>query len=125
MRCADDLYFSDAHVIFKAGKNQEGWFSANDLLDQVEHAIDVFERKTNGFATGLFMFDNAPSHQKWAPDALSAQNMPKWPNEHWTCIKDGPQMQSGTLVNGVIQEFYYPNSHPMMPNWFKEMEAII
>lgn len=64
--------FSDARVIFKAGKSRDGWFSADDLLEQVDHAIDVFERRTNGFATGLFIFDNAPSHQKHAPDALSA-----------------------------------------------------
>ena len=81
--------FSDAHVIFKASKNQDGQFSADDLLDQVDCEIDVFKRKTNAFATGLFMFDNAPSHQKQAPNALSAQNMPKWPNKHWTHIKDG------------------------------------
>jgi hypothetical protein len=35
-------------------------------------AIDIFENKTNGTAMGLFMFDNAPSHQKQAKDALSA-----------------------------------------------------
>ena len=28
-------------------------------------------------ATGLFLFDNAPSHQKWAANALSARKMPK------------------------------------------------
>ncbi|KAG1726633.1 uncharacterized protein EDB91DRAFT_1254254 [Suillus paluster] len=62
----------EACIIFKAGKNQDGYFSAEDLLVQVEWAIDIFERKTNGFATGLFMFDNAPSHQKCAPDVVSA-----------------------------------------------------
>ena len=71
------LYCSDACVIFKAGKNWEGWLPTDDLFHHVDHKIDVFERKTNDFVTGLFMFDNAPSHQKWAPDALSAQNMPK------------------------------------------------
>jgi len=59
-------------VFFKAGKNRDGYFDAGDLLQQVENAIDIFESKTNGFATGLFLFDNAPSHQKRAPDALSA-----------------------------------------------------
>ena len=64
--------FCDARVIFKAGKSRDGWFSADDLLEQVDRAIDVFEQRTNGFATGLFIFDNAPSHQKRAPNALSA-----------------------------------------------------
>ena len=117
--------FSDACVIFKAGKSRDGWFSADDLLEQVDRAIDVFEWRTNGFATGLFIFDNAPSHQKHAPDALSAQNMPKRPNKHWTRVKDGPRMWPGTLPTGLTQEFYYLDNHPTMPHWFKGMEAII
>ena len=71
-------------MVFKAGKNRDGWFSADDLLKQAEISIDIFEAKTNGFATGLFMFDNAPSHQWRAGDALSARKMPKQPNEGWT-----------------------------------------
>ena len=59
-------------MFFKAGKNRDGYFDANDMLQQVENAINIFESKTNGFTTGLFLFDNAPSHQKRAPDALSA-----------------------------------------------------
>ena len=57
--------------------NRDGYFDANDLQRQVDHAIDIFEGKTNGYAQGLFLFDNAPSHQKRAPDALSARKMPK------------------------------------------------
>ena len=55
---------SEARVLFKAGKNRDGWFAAEDLLKQVDHAIDIFEGKTNGRAMGLFLFDNALSHQK-------------------------------------------------------------
>ena len=54
-------------MFFKAGKNQDGWFNGfdgEDLLRQVEDAIDIFEAMSNGFATGLFLFNNAPSHQK-------------------------------------------------------------
>ena len=51
-------------MFFKAGKNRDGYFDANDMLQQVENAIDIFKSKTNGFTTGLFLFDNAPSHQK-------------------------------------------------------------
>ena len=46
----------------------------------MKNAINIFEAKTNNFVAGLFMFDNAPSHQKRAPDVLSARKMP---------IKDG------------------------------------
>jgi len=54
---------SEAQIVFKAGKGQDGYFTAEDLLVQVAKAVDIFESRTNRTATGLFMFDNAPSHQ--------------------------------------------------------------
>jgi hypothetical protein len=67
----------EARVLFKAGKNRDGFFDADNLLRQVDKAIDIFEGLTNGWAQGLFVFDNAPSHQKRAPDAISARHMVK------------------------------------------------
>ena len=49
----------------------------DDLLMQVDNAIDIFEGRCKGYAQGLFLFDNAPSHQKHAQDAISARNMVK------------------------------------------------
>jgi hypothetical protein len=60
------------------------------MLVEVERAIDIFEWKTHKWATGLFLFDSAPSHQKRAADALSARKMPKQPSPGWTYHKDGP-----------------------------------
>jgi hypothetical protein len=68
---------SKARVIFKPGKNRDGWFTADHLLAQGNRAIDIFDGLTGGYAQGLFLFDNAPSHQKWADDALSARLMVK------------------------------------------------
>ena len=59
---ADFSCCRDARVVFKAGKNRDGYFDANDLLAQVDIAIDIFEERTCGFATALFLFDKAPSH---------------------------------------------------------------
>ncbi|KAF7293622.1 hypothetical protein MIND_01141500 [Mycena indigotica] len=56
----------DARLFFRAGKNRDGYFTSIELLEHVENAIDIFEHKTHKFATGLFLFDNAPSHQKRA-----------------------------------------------------------
>ena len=53
-----------ACIVFKAGKNCNGYFTCDDLIEQVDKAIDIFEERTNRFATGLFIFGNAPSHQK-------------------------------------------------------------
>ncbi len=91
----------------------------------MDHAIDIFEGKTNGFATGLWMFDNAPSHQKRARDALSARKLPKRPSETWTPHPGGPRMHNAWFANGEPQHLYYPDDHPTMPGWFKGMETII
>jgi hypothetical protein len=66
---------SEAHVVFWPGKNRDGWFMADHLLAQVDCVIDIFEGLTNGYAQGLFLFNNAPSHQKHADDALSTHLM--------------------------------------------------
>ena len=96
-----------------------------DLLKQVDNAIDIFESRTNGMATGLFMFDNAPGHQKRADDALSAHKLPKNPKLGWTHAKNGPKMRSTTLPDGSIQDLYFPANHETFPGWFKGMEQII
>ena len=67
----------EARIIFKARKNRNGWFGSEHLIVQVDKAIDIFEGLTKGNAQGLFLFDNAPSHQKCAPDAISARKMVK------------------------------------------------
>jgi hypothetical protein len=62
---------------FQGWQNHNGWFDMDDLLKQVDKAIDIFKGLTKGWAQGLFLFDNAPSHQKHAADAISARNMVK------------------------------------------------
>ncbi|HWY33344.1 MAG TPA: hypothetical protein VNX68_01780 [Nitrosopumilaceae archaeon] len=67
----------EARIVFKPGKNRNGYFSVKELMEQVEHAINIFEAKTNGLAQGLFMFDNAPGHMKHASNAITARGMVK------------------------------------------------
>jgi DNA polymerase III sliding clamp (beta) subunit (PCNA family) len=54
--------FSEAQVIFKAGKNRDVYFGAQELLAQVDHAINIFEGLSNGNFKAIFLFDNASSH---------------------------------------------------------------
>src|SRR4051812_45471123 len=109
----------EARIFFKAGKNRDGYFTGEDLIKQVDQAIDVFDAKTNGFATGLFMFDNAPGHQRRAPDALSARYMPKNPHATWT-HKSGPRMRPTSFgPENTHQDLYFPDDHPTTPGWFK------
>ena len=118
--------FSVAWVLFKAGKNHDGYFDNNDIIKQTKHAMNIFGEWCNRFATGLFLFDNAPSHQKCAPNTLSAQKMPKNPHATWCYHKDGPKMHATTFgPAGTHQTIYYSDDHPIMPGWFKGMEMII
>jgi len=93
-------------VVLKAGKNREGCFSANDLLKQVEHSIDIFETKTNGFSAGLFMFGNSPSHQQQAPDALTAQKMPKHPNKDQLAQREGQKCKMGGMAQIKLHKVF-------------------
>ena len=108
------------------GKPKDGWFDNDDLVIKVNKAIDILEGKTNGFATGLFLFDNALSHQKQAQDALSAQKMPKGPHATWQHYKGGLRMHTTMFGESkTVQDLYYPDNHKTMPGWFKGMEQII
>jgi len=71
------VIYRDVRVLFKARKNRDGWFGSNQLLTQVDKVVDIFEGLTKGNAQGLFLFDNAPSHQKCTLDVISAWHMPK------------------------------------------------
>ena len=119
-------YDREARLFFKAGKARDGWFDNDDLVIKVDKAIDIFEGKMNVFATGLFLFDNALSHQKRAQDALSARKMPKGPHATWQHHKGGPRMCTTTFGESkTVQDLYYPDDHETMSGWFKGMEQII
>jgi hypothetical protein len=65
-----------AHMLFKAGKNRERYFMNEDILKQVETAIDILE-KHYLVDDHVFIFDNATIHQKGPDGALSVCQMPK------------------------------------------------
>ncbi|KAF8587993.1 hypothetical protein K439DRAFT_1645669 [Ramaria rubella] len=97
----------EAHIIFKAGKNQDGYFDCDDLCSQIELAIELFEDNFPGTAVAAFGFDNAPGHQK-------SRYVPKFPKV-WLGKKGKCRMRHGTLPNGQPQDFYFPDTHPDMP----------
>lgn len=75
--------------------------------------------------TALFIFDNATTHQKQSPDALSARKMVKNPKLGCSPIPNGPKMRDGQFANGEVQHFHFPENHPTMPGWFKGSEQIL
>lgn len=65
-----------AMVQLKPGKNRDGYFTNDDVLEQVTNAINLLnELYPND--QHVFVFDNATTHSKRADDALSAWGMPK------------------------------------------------
>ena len=109
----------------KAGAKCDGYFDNDDLVAQVDISMDIIEEKTHGFKRALFLFDNATSHQKRAPDAPTARKMVLNPKFGWTTWKDGPKVWDTVLPDGTVQSFYFENDHPTMPGWFKGMKVIL
>jgi hypothetical protein len=69
-----------ARVLFKAGKNRDGYFSNADILIHATRAMDIVT-KHYPENNHVFVFDNAPSHMKRADTALSARYMPLKPTK--------------------------------------------
>lgn len=66
----------EAQVFFKGGKNQEGYFTNDEILEQATKVIDILD-KHYAAEDHVLVFDNATIHTKWAEGALSACSMPK------------------------------------------------
>ena len=81
--------------------SKDGYFNNDHLLDQVKHTIDIFE-KIHPDATGLFLFDNAPSHKKLADDGLNVEKMNVNPGGKQPLMMD-------TTWNDEIQTMVYPD----------------
>ncbi|KIJ55367.1 hypothetical protein M422DRAFT_151573 [Sphaerobolus stellatus SS14] len=114
----------EARILFKAGKNRDGYFNCDDLLAQLDLAIELFEDNFPGTAIAAFGFDNAPGHQKCADDALSARHMPKYP-KIWLGKSGKCKMRHGRLPNGQVQALYFPDNHSQYPGYFKGMQLIL
>jgi hypothetical protein len=92
----------------KPGKNKDGYFLSEDICNQVSEAMDIARQHYPQYEH-IFIYDNATTHLKCAPDALSASRMPKntpKPGTNWgvETIKKDP-------VTGRIE--YKTDGSPM------------
>ncbi|KAF9441984.1 hypothetical protein P691DRAFT_623661, partial [Macrolepiota fuliginosa MF-IS2] len=112
-----------AHVLFRAGKSHDGYFTNDDIIAQVKKAMDIL-KKYFPHDKHIFVFDNATTHAKQPPTAPAACNMPKGPSKRFrvkvAVIEDGHvkygtdgkpmkkivPMGLGTLLDGSTQSFY-------------------
>ena len=78
---------------FKPGINHDGYFTSENLLQQVEHAIDIFEGKTKGTHRDFFSLTMPhhtrkelvmPYHQERCWKLLKVS---LWIELHWTAQK--------------------------------------
>src|ERR1700730_4086128 len=75
----------EARVLFKAGKNREGYFTADDILQQAEKGHDILKKHYPN-EDHVLVYDNATTHLKRTDGALSARRMPKStskPESNW------------------------------------------
>ena len=70
----------EACVFFKAGKNREGYFTNDEILEHATKIMDILDEHYAG-EDHVLVFDNATTHTKWADGALSACSMPKYTRE--------------------------------------------
>ncbi|KAJ3506528.1 hypothetical protein NLJ89_g6819 [Agrocybe chaxingu] len=134
-----------ARVIFKPGKNRDGYFDNEDILKQATVFMDILE-KWYPNEEHLLIYGNATTHKKRADTAPSARRMPKFtPKEgtNWGVeITDrhpdgtpviGPdgkakkikvKMDHGYFHDGTPQDFYFPEGHERA-GIFKGMAVIL
>ncbi|KAF9506402.1 hypothetical protein BS47DRAFT_1367413 [Hydnum rufescens UP504] len=82
-----------ACVLFKAGKNCEGYFTNDGILEQVTHAMDILD-KYYPYDDHVLAFDNATIHKKCLDDTLSASKM----------LKSIPNKPHNFLVDVVMHD---------------------
>ncbi|KAH8795165.1 hypothetical protein DL96DRAFT_1481327 [Flagelloscypha sp. PMI_526] len=69
----------DARVLFKAGKNRDGYFDNDAILAQTSWAIEIVTKYFPD-EDHLFIFDNATTHTKRSDSAITAMGMTVGPS---------------------------------------------
>jgi hypothetical protein len=113
LRNAEGKIEMDARKIIFPGSNGDAWWDHDQLLTQVKHAIEIFEKAHPG-CTALFVFDQSSAHACLAPDALKAfemnkSNGGKQRKQHDTVI---PHSNPTEAVRGKIQKMTMENGDP-------------
>ena len=110
----------DARRYLRPGKNEEGWWTAEHLLNQViDSAIPIFNILYPN-AIAVFAFDNSTNHGAMAKDGLNVFNMNLNPGGKKPCMHEtyyGPNKTSQSMV--------FPYNHPKYPNQPKGMKQIL
>jgi len=107
----------EARKFLKPKKNEEGWWTADHLLDQViNYAIPIFETKYPN-SIGIFAFDNSTNHGAMAKDALNVNKMNVNPGG-----KQAIMRSTFFGLNHTFQSIVFPSDHLTFPNQPKGMK---
>ncbi|THU93162.1 hypothetical protein K435DRAFT_598479, partial [Dendrothele bispora CBS 962.96] len=117
-----------AAVVFKAGKNRDGYFQNEDIIKQATVAMDILNKDFPN-ENHVFAYDNAKTHTARAADALSAKKMPVKENAKFGYFQekdlDGnstgiqKRMRDAKFADGTPQLLYNQNGK------FKGMKTLI
>ena len=102
----DGKVVKDAQKIIFPGANGDAWWTHDDLLNQVQFAIQIHKEINRPGIQVLSIFDNSSTHATLPPDTLHAFNMNKsnggkQHKQHDTII---PQSNPGPLKHGLPQK---------------------
>jgi hypothetical protein len=132
-------------VLFKAGKQREGYFTNADILNHTRTAMAVLDKDYKD-EDHVLVFNNTTTHLKQEEDALSATKMPKFTpkdGRNWGAevdelnkdcnpvhstdgkvLKIQVRMESAKFSDGSPQSLYWPEGHKRA-GVFKGMVAIL
>ena len=95
----------EARKIIYPGSGGDPWWDTNQLLEQVKHAVNVFER-AHPKCVALFIFDQSSAHASLGPDSLKAFEMNKSDGGKQRVQRDTIIPQSNPIVEhrGKVQK---------------------
>ena len=97
-----------ATEVITPGKNDDGWWTAPDLLQQfTQKAIPIFER-LHPDCVAVFLFDNSTNHGAFAEDALNVNKMNLNTGGKQPSLRNGYFEREGCRVE---QELVFPAGH--------------
>ncbi|KAG9127252.1 hypothetical protein FRC07_015158, partial [Ceratobasidium sp. 392] len=123
----------DSQVIFRAGKNRDGWFCSRDVKEQFSRALEIVKEKYPD-EEHLFVFDDAPIHTRLPDDAplvaLVTLKVSKKVKAE-TISPEGEKikinMAPARFADGSPQELYYPMDYPkvLLRGQFKGLTTLL
>ncbi|KIO12001.1 hypothetical protein M404DRAFT_125666 [Pisolithus tinctorius Marx 270] len=104
----------DAQRIIYPGVNGDGWWTHENLMEQVKSAITIHEKVNREECQALFIFDNSSAHASLPPDALQAFDMNKGDGgkQCKQCDTTIPQSNPDSSKRGHVQKMTTVDGKP-------------